>query len=90
MSIRRPVCWTERLEDGVKREVRVNFIGGDKVRWQVKRSDEEKWTYDPVLPDADWDELLANMERRYVRRNVPWKHLELIRRLHAKHRTPPV
>jgi hypothetical protein len=78
--MRRPVCWVERLDDGVKREVRVAFQGGDRIRWQTKRSDEEAWAYDVTPTEADWVELEAHMERRYQRRNVPLKHLELVRR----------
>jgi len=81
--MRRPVCWVERIEDGIKREVRVSFEGGGRIRWQAKRSDEEAWAYDVAPTDAEWAELEANMERRYRRRNAPLKHLELVRRLRA-------
>ena len=43
--MRRQVCWMEKQEDGVKLEIRVAIEQG-KVKWQFKRSDEEKWDYD--------------------------------------------
>jgi hypothetical protein len=79
--MRRPVCWTERLEDRVKREVRVSFTGRDTIRWQAKRSDEDHWVYDFPPGESDWDELESAMEARYQRRNVPLKDLDLVRNL---------
>lgn len=40
----RQICWVERLGDGVKREVRV-AIQRQEIKWQFKRSDEERWDY---------------------------------------------
>lgn len=81
--MRRPVCWVEKLDDGVKREVRVMFEGGGRIRWQAKRSDQEHWIYDVVATDEEWAELESNMERRYRRRNVPLKDVELVKKLRA-------
>ena len=80
--MRKPVCWVERLDEGGKREVRVTIAGG-RIRWQMKRSDEEAWNYTPALTDEDWSVLQTNMERRYQRRNVPFKDLELVKKLRA-------
>jgi hypothetical protein len=78
--MRRQVCWVEKMEDGVKREIRVAIEQG-KVKWQFKRADEEKWDYDSAPTAEQWAELAEKMERRYCRRNVPLKDLEIIRKL---------
>lgn len=78
--MRRPVCWTEKLPDGVRREVRVHFLGRGKIRWQSKRTDQEKWEYDFAPTQADWEALETRMENRYRRRNVPWRELESVRK----------
>lgn len=85
--MRRPVCWTERMEDGIKREVRVNFTGRNAIRWQAKRTDEDHWVYDFPPGDEDWDQLEKAMEARYQRRNVPLKDLELVRTLRNEAKT---
>lgn len=78
--MQRQVCWTERLEDRSKREIRVK-VHNLKVKWQFKLSTAERWDYDTPPTPADWDNLLARMENRYCRRNVPVEDLELVRRL---------
>ncbi len=78
----RPVCWTERLEDGTRREVRV-AVGRRDVKWQYKLSTAEKWDYDSPPSPADWDALLERMESRYQRRTVSFESLEFVRRLHG-------
>jgi hypothetical protein len=83
--MRRPLCWTEKLEDGVKREVRVSFHGKG-LRWQWKRSDEEAWSYDPPLTDSDWDQLEALAMNWYTRHRLPIEHVERIRRLRQEAR----
>ena len=83
--MRRQVCWTERQEDGAKREVRVTVQGG-ALKWQFKLSTEERWDYDsPPLP-ADWDKLLERTEARYQRRSAPYVDLQLVRRLRDEER----
>lgn len=78
--MRRPLCWTEKLEDGVKREVRVSFQGRG-LHWQWKRSDEEKWVYDAPLTATDWDSLESLAQNWYVRHRLPREHLDRINRL---------
>ena len=63
----REIAWIERLEDGVKREIRVN-LEGKKLKWQYKRSDEESWVYDKKPTEQDWDAFEDLMKRRYQRR----------------------
>ena len=77
--VSKPVSWTERLPDGVKREVRVTFLGARDLRWQSLRSDEEGWVYDFTPSTEDWDALCERMEARYRRRSASLKHVELVR-----------
>ena len=61
--------WTEKDEEGCKREVRATKFGG---RWklQAKRSDELDWTYyDPPLLD-DLLKLKEIIARKYQRRRA--------------------
>ena len=78
--MRREICWKEKTEDGVRREVRVHFFAGS-VRWQYKRSDSPSWEYDTPPTKADWEELLVRVENRYRRRGASHDDLELVRRL---------
>ncbi len=75
----RPICWTERNADGVKREVRATFQR-DRIRWQFKLATEEHWDYTTAPSAEDWDRLVKKSEDRYQRRNIPYKDLELARR----------
>ena len=61
--------WTEKDDEGVKREVRATKFGG---RWklQAKRADEADWTYHdpPLLEDVlALKEIIA---RKYQRRRA--------------------
>ena len=61
--------WTEKDDEGVKREVRATKFGG---RWklQAKRADEVDWTYydPPLLEDVlALKEIIA---RKYQRRRA--------------------
>lgn len=78
--MRRPVCWTEREDDGVKREVRVNFLGGGRIKWQFKRADTAAWDYDSAPRPADWAALEARVAGR-CQRGAPLRDLELVRSL---------
>jgi hypothetical protein len=61
--------WTEKDEEGRKREVRATKFGG-KWRLQAKRSDEWEWTYyDPPLLD-DLLKLKDLIFRKYQRRRA--------------------
>ena len=57
------ISWTERCEDGVKREVRAE-VGHRHIKWQFKRKDEERWDYDSAPAAADWDALIDILKRR--------------------------
>ena len=72
--------WVEKT-DGIKRKIRITFIGHGKVKWQFKRSDEEMWNYDTPPSASDWDTLEEKMEALYNRRRASFKNLELVRKL---------
>ena len=73
--------WVEKLETGVKRKIRITFLGQDKIKWQFKRSDEDFWDYDTPPTSADWNTLEDKMNALYNRRRTPYKNLELVRQL---------
>ncbi len=76
--------WVEKLDGGVKRKIRVTFIGKGKMKWQTKRSDEESWDYDTPPSSNDWKTLEDKVEALYNRRRTPYKNLELVRQLRKK------
>jgi hypothetical protein len=78
--MRKPLCWKEKLDDGVKREVRVSFHGKG-LRWQWKRADEVAWVYDPTPTESDWDQLEAIALNWYTRARLPREHVDRIKRL---------
>ena len=73
--------WVEKLEGGVKRKIRITFLGKGKMKWQTKRSDEDFWDYDTPPTSDDWDTLEEKVEAFYNRRRTPFKNLELVRQL---------
>lgn len=73
--------WVERLENRIKRKVRVTFVGHDKIKWQFKRSDEEFWDYDTPPTAEDWEALDMKIDALYNRRRAPYKHVELVKKL---------
>lgn len=78
--MKRDIEWTERLEGGIKRTVRVSMPGG-KVVWQFNLSDQEGWDRESEPTPDDWATLEEKLEARYTRRRVPLQDLELVRRL---------
>jgi hypothetical protein len=76
-------AWTERSEDGIKREIRVIKRGG-AWRFQSKRTDEERWVYYDEPPLRDLEEFREILFRKYQRRraayeDVQWAEMELVR-----------
>ena len=65
--------WVEKIEDGVKRKVRITFLGHGKIKWQFKRSDEEMWDYKTPPTSDDWNFLEKKMEALYNRRRESFK-----------------
>ncbi len=73
--------WVEKLENRIKRKVRITFAGPGKIKWQFKRSDEEFWDYDTPPSADDWETLEDKIDSLYHRRRQPYKHLELVKQL---------
>lgn len=76
--------WVERLEDRIKRTIRITFLGKEKMKWQTKRSDEEFWDYDTPPSADDWNNIQDKVESLYNRRRQPFKHVELVKKLRKK------
>jgi hypothetical protein len=72
--------WTERTEEGEKREVRASKFGGT-WRIQSKRASDDDWTYhDPaLLPDLI--ELRDVLFRKYQRRRAAYEDVVLIEKM---------
>lgn len=81
--MQRQICWIDRLEDGTRREIRVTIMR-DKVKWQFKLENAERWDYSSSPTSLDWDELRTKVENRYHRRTATHADLLLIRRLHQE------
>ncbi|MDF7798449.1 hypothetical protein P4C99_03195 [Pontiellaceae bacterium B1224] len=73
--------WVDKLDDGVKRKVRITFTGKTQMKWQTKRSDEEMWDYDTPPTAEDWDAIEEKIDILYHRRRQPYKRVELIKKL---------
>ncbi len=76
--------WVDKPEAGVKRKVRITFMGRDKMKWQTKRSDEDFWDYDTPPSAEDWDAIEEKVDSLYHRRRLPYKRVELVKKLRAK------
>ena len=76
--------WVEKLDGGLKRKIRITFLGHGKIKWQFKRSDEEAWDYNTPPCASDWEVLEDKVEALYNRRRTPYKNLELVRKLREK------
>ena len=75
--------WTEKDEEGRKREVRATKFGG-KWKLQAKLSDEADWTYyDPPLLD-DVLKLKDIIARKYQRRRASADDVAAIDKLVAE------
>lgn len=80
--MRHLISWTERQPDGVKRETRANVTKG-AIKWQFKRTDEERWDYDSNPAADDWDALEDILERR-AQRGRGGNMLDTVRKMRAK------
>ncbi|QHI68647.1 hypothetical protein [Tichowtungia aerotolerans] len=83
--MKRDIEWKERLDDGVKRTVRVKFPGKGQIKWQFKRSDEESWDYDTPPTPEDWAALEEKVDHLYHRRRAAFRDLELVQTERKKH-----
>ena len=82
VEMHKKISWTERCEDGVKREVRAE-VRHRAVKWQFKRKDDERWDYDSSPSAADWDALEDILKRRRDR-GRGGTLLESVRKLRAR------
>ena len=73
------ISWTERCEDGVKRETRVT-ITANNIKWQFKRKDRKYWDYDSIPKSEDWD-MLEEIMRRRTHRGRALNMQEYVRKL---------
>ena len=73
-------AWTERLDDGRKREVRAEKFG-KQWRIQAKCSDEENWTYYKKPELIDLIALKEILERKYQRRRASHEDVQSVHKL---------
>lgn len=76
------ISWTEREQDGVKRETRVQ-VSNQHLKWQFKRKDQKTWDYDRLPEPSDWDKLEDILRRRAGRGRAVNK-LQAVQRLREK------
>ena len=69
--------WTEKDEEGRKREVRVTKFGGI-WKWQAKYADEQTWTYYERPLHADLVEARDLIFRKYQRRRASAEDVEAL------------
>jgi len=72
--------WTEKDEEGRKREVRVTKFGGN-WKFQSKVKGDEQWTYYDVPLMADLLELRDIVFRKYQRRRASAEDVESLDKL---------
>jgi hypothetical protein len=82
--MKRELEWIERLDDGVKRTVRVD-LQKNKINWQFKRSDQPRWDHSTPPTPGDWATLEAKIDQLYYRRRAPYNELEFVRAMRKKH-----
>ena len=75
--------WTQRTEDGEKREVRAVKTQG-RWRLQSKLKHEENWTYHDAPQRADLEELRDILWRKYQRRRASHEDVLLADRMLAE------
>lgn len=72
--------WTQRTENGEKREVRAVKTQG-RWRLQSKLRHEERWTYHETPERADLEELRDILWRKYQRRRASHEDVLLADRM---------
>jgi hypothetical protein len=80
--MRKNIGWQDKQEDA-KYEIRVLFDGGDRILWRRNAKHLERW--EPFAPTPEhWATLVEKVRARYVRRQAPFKDLQLVERLRQK------
>jgi hypothetical protein len=77
--MKRQIKWVDKSGE-VKREIRVTFVPGDRIKWQFKPADRASWDYDTPPTEEDWDELQTKVENRIQRGTVQAKDLDLVKK----------
>lgn len=85
--MRKNIGWQEKTEEA-KYQIRVVFEGGGRLRWCRIAKHMERWENFEPTPEH-WQILLEKAKARYVRRQAPYKDLQLIERLAAANPLPP-
>lgn len=77
--MRKNIGWQER-QDGLKVQIRVRFEGGERIIWQHITKEMNRWERFEPSPEQ-WTTLLDKTKSRYVRRQAPYRDLQLVERL---------
>lgn len=83
--MKRDIEWIVKLEDGVKRTVRIAISMNKGIKWQFKRSDKLLWDYDTPASPEDWAQLEEKVAALYNRRRATHEELEMVRAQRKKH-----
>ena len=79
--MRRRICWFEREEDGVKREVEAHVAAGPGVvEWKIWREEADGRRRSNTPTPADWDELCRRADAWYRRGALPYEELLIIQK----------
>ena len=79
--MRKNIGWQERQDDA-KYQIRVIFEGGGRILWRRIARHLERWEAFEPSPEH-WRILVEKTRARYVRRQAPYKDLQLVERLAA-------
>ena len=71
--------WVEKIDVKIKKKIRITFIGKKQIKWQFKRSDQEKWDYDSKPTIEEWNYLEVKASALYQRKRISFENLQLIR-----------
>jgi hypothetical protein len=82
--MKRDLEWIEKLDDGVKRTVRIAIQKG-KITWQFKLSNMRLWDHTTPPTPADWAKLEAKIDQLYYRRRAGYQELEFVRLMKKKY-----
>ena len=85
--MRKNIGWQDKQED-VKYQIRVVFEGGGRLRWCRISNAMERWEDFAPTPER-WQILLEKTKARSIRRQAPYKDLQLIERRAAENPLPP-
>ena len=73
--------WSDKPIPGVKRKIRITFIKSNSIKWQFKRSDEDKWDYITPPSRNDWEDLQEKAYALYQRKRLSYEYLKRIQNL---------